>query len=144
MNGRPTKYKPEYAEQAKKLCKLGATAAQLADFFEVSVSTVHLWMVQHEKFSEAVKVSKEVADGLVEASLYQRAKGYSHDAVDIKVIEGEIVETPYVKHYPPDPTSMIFWLKNRKPDEWREKKEIEHSADSIEKALDEIAKRLPD
>ncbi len=49
--GRPTKYKAEYAEQAAKLCKLGATDAQLADFFEVSVSTVNLWKVEHREFS---------------------------------------------------------------------------------------------
>ena len=58
-NGRPSKYKPEHAKAAAKLCKLGATDAQLADFFEVSVSTINLWKVQHKEFSESLKDGKD-------------------------------------------------------------------------------------
>lgn len=123
--GRPTKYKTEYAEQAKKLCKLGATNAQLADFFEVTVSTVSLWMVEHQDFSDAVKLPKAEADERVEQSLFQRAMGYEHDEIDIRVVDHEIVQTPVRKFYPPDSTAMIFWLKNRKPDQWRETKAVE-------------------
>lgn len=124
---RPTKYKEEYAEQAAKLCKLGATDAQLADFFGVAVSTVALWKVQHKAFSDAIKVPKAEADARVEQSLYRRATGYECDETDIRVVNGTIVETPLRKHYPPDPTAMIFWLKNRQPDAWRDKTETEHS-----------------
>jgi len=125
MAGRPTKYKPEYAEQTAKLCALGATDAQLADFFEVSISTINLWKVKHPEFSESVSVPKEIADSRVEQSLYRRAMGYEHDEVDIRVVGGEIVETPIRKYYPPDSTAMIFWLKNRKSAEWREMKAVE-------------------
>lgn len=125
--GRPSKYKPEYAKEASKLCALGATDAQLADFFEVSISTINLWKVQHKGFSEAVKLPKAEADQKVEQSLYRRAMGYEHDEVDIRVIANEVIITPIRKYYPPDSTAMIFWLKNRKPTEWREKQEIEHS-----------------
>ena len=120
---RPTKYKPEYAEQAAKLCLLGATDAQLADFFEVSVSTINLWKVQHPEFSESISVPKEMANARVEQSLYRRAMGYEHDEVDIRVVGGEVVQTQIRKYYPPDATAMIFWLKNRKPDDWRDKTE---------------------
>ena len=123
--GRPTKYKPEYAEQAKKLCALGATDAQLADFFEVAISTITLWKVRHEEFSASLSVPKEMADSRVEQSLYRRAMGYEHDEVDIRVVNGEIVETPIRKYYPPDSTAMIFWLKNRQSDKWREMKAVE-------------------
>lgn len=123
--GRPTKYKPEFAEQAAKLCKLGATDAQLADFFGVSVSTVNLWKVEHKEFSESIKVPKAEADDCVEQSLYRRAMGYEHDEVDIRVIGGEVVQTPVRKYYPPDTTAAIFWLKNRRPAEWRETKAVE-------------------
>ena len=123
---RPSKYKPEFATQAAKLCALGATDAQLADFFEVSVSTINLWKVQHAKFSESIKVPKAEADDRVEQSLYRRAMGYEHDEVDIRVVGGAIMETPIRKHYPPDTTAAIFWLKNRRPADWREKQEIEH------------------
>lgn len=59
-------------------------------------------------------------------SLYKRAMGCSTPDVDIKVIDGKVVETPLIKHYPPDPTSMIFWLKNRQKDKWRDKQTTEH------------------
>jgi hypothetical protein len=125
--GRPSKYKVEYAKQAAKLCKLGATDAQLADFFQVSVSTVNLWKVEHKDFSESIKVPKAEADERVEQSLYRRAMGYEHDEVDIRVVGGELVVTPIRKYYPPDSTAMIFWLKNRKSAEWRDKQEHEHT-----------------
>lgn len=122
---RPSKYKPEFAAQAAKLCLLGATDAQLADFFEVSVSTINLWKVEHSEFSESIRVPKALADERVEQSLFRRAMGYEHDEVDIKVVDKEIVQTPIRKYYPPDTTAMIFWLKNRNPDQWRETKAVE-------------------
>lgn len=125
--GRPSKYKPEFAEQAKKLAVLGATDAQMADFFGVSISTFSLWKVEYAEFSESLKVAKEEADKRVEHSLYQRAMGYEHDEVDIRVVAGELKMTPIRKHYPPDTTACIFWLKNRKPKEWRDKVEHQHS-----------------
>jgi hypothetical protein len=123
--GRPSKYKPEYAQQAAKLCALGATDAQLADFFGVAISTVSLWKVQHAEFSEALKLVKDEVDQKVEQSLFRRAMGYEHDEVDIRVVNGEVVQTPIRKFYPPDTTACIFWLKNRKPAEWRETKAVE-------------------
>lgn len=133
MAGRPSKYKPEFAEQAAKLCALGATDAQLADFFDVAVSTINLWKVQHPEFSESIKVPKEQANDRVEQSLYRRAMGYEHDETDLRVVDHAIVATPIRKHYPPDTTAAIFWLKNRRPAEWRDKTDIEHSGDLIVK-----------
>ena len=123
---RPTKYKPEYPKQAAKLCRLGATDKDLAEFFEVNVSTLNLWKVTYPEFSASVKMDKAVADHVVEQSLFKRATGYTHDIDDIKVIEGQVVITPTTKHYPPDSTAMIFWLKNRQPDKWRDKQEVEN------------------
>lgn len=123
--GRPSKYHPEFADQAAKLCALGATDAQLADFFEVSVSTVALWKVQYPQFSDAIKVPKKQADKRVEQSLYRRALGYEHDEVDIRVVKNRLVKTPIRKYYPPDTTAAIFWLKNRDPKNWRDR--VEHT-----------------
>lgn len=125
--GRPSSYDPEYAKQAEKLCELGATDADLADFFDVAISTVCLWKTKHPEFSEALKVGKESADTRVERSLYQRAMGYTFDAVKIFMPAGADapVYAPYREHVPPDPTSMIFWLKNRKPGQWRDKSQQE-------------------
>lgn len=123
--GRPSSYKPEYAEQAAKLCELGATDHDLAEFFKVSYRTIQNWKIDHEEFLHSLKVGKEIPDGNVERSLYQRAVGYSHPDTDIKVIEGKVVTTEITKHYPPDTTAAIFWLKNRKPKDWRDKQEVE-------------------
>ena len=121
---RPTDYREEYAEQAYNYCLLGATNDELATFFDVHVSTIYQWKLDHEGFSDALKRGKEMADARVARALFSRATGYSHEDVDIKMYEGEIIETPTIKHYPPDATSMIFWLKNRQPDKWREKREV--------------------
>lgn len=122
---RPTKYKAEYATQAEKLCKLGATDEELADFFEVALSTVNKWKLDHAEFSESLKKGKTLADAEVASKLFHRATGYEHPDIDIRVIENQIVETPLIKHYPPDTTAAIFWLKNRQKDKWRDK--IDHS-----------------
>lgn len=121
--GRPSKYKQEYAEQARKLCLLGATDAKLADFFEVDEATINRWKHDFPEFCKSLKAGKIQADAEIAESLFNRAKGYVAPDLDIKMYEGEIIETPYMKHYPPDATSMIFWLKNRQPDLWREKRE---------------------
>ena len=125
VGGRPTKYRTEYPEQAAKLCALGATDAQLADFFGVAVSTINLWKVQHPEFSESIKVPKAQADQRVEQSLYRRAMGYEHDETDIRTVGTKLVKTPIRKHYPPDTTAAIFWLKNRDPENWRDR--VEHT-----------------
>jgi hypothetical protein len=123
--GRPTKYRAEYAAQAEKLCRLGAVDADLADFFNVTISTVGLWKVTHAEFSAALKAGKEEADARVERSLYQRANGYSHDAVKLFLHQGEVIRAEYREHYPPDTTAAIFWLKNRRPDLWRDRQVTE-------------------
>lgn len=124
--GRPTSFKVEYCKQAQKLALLGATDAEMADFFGVALSTLALWKVKHQEFSDSLKVGKEIADKRVVDSLYQRAMGYSHVDTDVRVIEGAIVTTELVKHYPPDTTAMIFWLKNRDPKNWRDRVEQSH------------------
>jgi hypothetical protein len=119
--GRPSKYKPEYAKQALKLCYMGATDAELADFFDVSIKTIWNWKVEHQDFLLAInKVEKEFADGRVQRSLYQRACGYTFDAVKIFNGPKGTVTVPYREHVPPDPVSCFFWLKNRRPEIWRD------------------------
>ncbi|MDO4694965.1 MAG: helix-turn-helix domain-containing protein [Eikenella sp.] len=106
--GRPGKYKPEYAEQAEKLCLIGATDDELADFFGVSVATLNNWKTARPEFLESIKKGKMLADAEVGKRLYQRALGY---------------DAPDGKHYPPDTVAAIFWLKNRRPQAWRDKPE---------------------
>ena len=141
---RPTKFKEEFIPQAEKLCKLGATDMEVADFFEVDVRTVYRWKGENEAFCQALKVGKDIADERVERSLYARANGYEHEEVDIRVVGGAIVQTPIRKYYPPDTTACIFWLKNRKTAEWRDKVEQEHSGTvQIGRVTREIVRPAP-
>lgn len=126
---RPSKFKPEFIKQATKLCKIGATDAEVADFFGIEVRTLYRWKNESDEFCQALKAGKMEADARVERSLFSRALGYEHPEIDIRVVDKEIVQTPIVKHYPPDTTAAIFWLKNRKPAEWRDKQEVEHSGE---------------
>ena len=125
--GRPTRYKAEYTEQAFKLCLLGATDANLADFFEVSEKTINTWKDAHPEFLQSLKAGKDEADANVGERLYQRAMGYEHPENKIFMHEGKPVVVPTVKHYPPDTTACIFWLKNRQRDRWRDKQDHEHT-----------------
>jgi hypothetical protein len=124
--GRPSKYKPEYAEQAYKLCLLGATDKQLADFFSTSEQTVNSWKENYPEFLESLKRGKEIADATVAEKLYHRAIGYEHEEIVTASFQGRITDTMEItKHYAPDPTAAIFWLKNRQPKQWRDKHEVE-------------------
>lgn len=124
--GRPTKYKEEFNELAYNYCLLGATDAELGEFFDVDERTINNWKIDYPEFFQSIKKGKQIADAKVAQALFHRATGYSHEDVDIKVIEGNIVQTPLVKYYPPDATSAIFWLKNRQPTKWRDKQVTEH------------------
>lgn len=125
VTGRPSKYRDTFAKQAEKLCALGATDEDLADFFEVGIRTIANWKAQHEEFLQALKGGKDQADDRVERSLYQRAVGYSFDSEKVFNNKGEIVRARIREHTPPDVTAQIFWLKNRRPELWREKQNVE-------------------
>lgn len=128
MTGRPSKFKPEFLDQARKLAQLGATDREIGDFFGVDERTINRWKADHPAFCQSLKVGKEGADNRVEQALYRRALGYSHDAVKIAVnAQGEVTQVPFVEHFPPDTTAAIFWLKNRRKDEWRDIKAQELS-----------------
>jgi hypothetical protein len=127
--GAPTKYKEEYSDQAEKLCKLGATDKEMADFFDVHEDTINEWKKVHSKFSESVKKGKMEADAMVASKLFHRAIGYEHQDTHFSAYEGVVTPTTYIKHYPPDPTSAIFWLKNRQPGKWRDKQEVEQKTE---------------
>lgn len=124
---RPTEFKTEYVEQVEKLCKLGATDKEIADFFCVSETTVNNWKNQHPEFLESLKKGKYIADAEVASKLYHRATGYEHSDTHISNYQGEITKTEIIKHYPPETVACIFWLKNRQPQKWRDKHDLEHT-----------------
>ena len=144
MRGRPTDYKEEYNIQVEKLCKLGATDKEIADFFNVQESTINNWKLAHPDFLESIKRGKLIADMEVTDSLYKRANGYEHKEDKIFNHNGKPLIVPTIKHYPPDPTAMIFWLKNRRSKEWRDKQEINgnFNINATKKTIDKVLKSI--
>ncbi len=130
--GRPSKYKPEYARIARTMCSMGATDAELADAFDVTVQTIWRWTSAHKEFCYALKIDKGEYDDRIKRSLAQRALGYTYDAVKIFMPAGasEPVYAKYREHVPPDPGAAKVWLCNRQPKEWRDKQVVEHGITS--------------
>ncbi len=125
--GRPTKFKPEFVEQARKLCEFGATDIELADFFHVNVLTIYRWRNTNEEFCKAVCAGKDQADERVERAFYQRAVGYTFESEKVFQFQGAIVRADVREHVPPEPGAAFNWLKNRRGEKWRDKQDIEHS-----------------
>ena len=125
-HGKISVYQKEYHPQyATSFCLLGATNEDLAQRFEISVGELKLWMQRHPEFLTAIREGREWADENVAKSLYRSAIGYSHPETkvfydsDLK----EIVTQQITKHYPPNNVSIIFWLKNRQRDRWKDRRE---------------------
>lgn len=118
--GRPTKLKKSYYEQVTKLCMLGAIEKEIADFFHVSEATIHNWKTSDPQFLSALNAGREIADANVSNSLYKRAIGCDVPDTHFSAYEGAVTATKTRKHFPPDSTACIFWLKNRRRQDWRD------------------------
>jgi hypothetical protein len=123
--GRPSKFNPINLDVVELLAKKGFTDREISICLNVTEQTFNNWKKANQKFFESLKSWKAEADEKVEKSLYERAQGYSHPDTWVGQYQGEIITKDIVKHYPPDATSMIFWLKNRQPAKWRDKQEVE-------------------
>lgn len=125
LGGRPSDYKEEYNEQAYKLCLLGATDKDMADFFGVTEQTINNWKKTKDGFFESLKRGKLIADANVADSLYKRAVGYEHPETKVFNNQGEIITYDVKKHYAPDPTAIAYWLNNRQGLNWKQKQSSE-------------------
>lgn len=106
--------------------KDGLTDEQIAHNMGIHVATLYEWKKKYDDINETLKKGKEVVDREVENALFKRALGYSFTE---KTYENGILSKEVVKHEVPSTTAQIFWLKNRKPKEWRDKQDIEHSGE---------------
>lgn len=138
-------FKPEYIELARQMAFQGATDREIAEALEVCERTVHRWKHAHPEFGDALVVGKAAADERVVQSLYRRAVGYSFDAIKFNFHEGEVTQTAYVEHVPPDVAACRFWLQNRRADEWRERTEVVgNPLNDLAARLDAACKRVGD
>ena len=111
----------------------GLTDEQISKNLGIAYSTFREYVKKYSALSAALKRGKEIVDVEVENALLKRALGYKYDEVTKELIEdketgiSELKVTKVVtKEVIPDTTAQIFWLKNRKPEEWRDKKEVKH------------------
>ena len=113
-------YKPDFADQAREMCRLGATDEELAEHFEVCVRTIYRWRNTHEEFAEAVVAGKDHADDRVERALYSRAVGCSVQRTKVFKHAGDPdpVYATYTHHLPPDANAALQWLRARRPKKW--------------------------
>lgn len=140
---RPSVYTKEYHDKAGfKLALLGLTDKQMADVFNVSEQTLNNWKIANPSFLESLNKGKDEADAQVVKSLYKRAIGFKYKEVHFEDIQERVdhpeggfhfeektrVKTVY-KRQAPDVTAQIFWLKNRQPEKWRDKQEVEHKGE---------------
>lgn len=152
--GRRSLYQEEYANQALKLCLLGATDKELAEFFSVSEQTLNKWKKDFPEFLESLKKGKNIADANVASKLYNRAIGYDYEEKHFETKSSkkdappELVEAKRIKkHVPADTTAAIFWLKNRQPEKWRDRKEVDANvnlSDELESMTDEQLQKIID
>jgi hypothetical protein len=141
--GRPTGYRPEMAAIAKRAMALGATRHELAEILQVNLSTTYSWAIQHEDFAEAIKIGTELSNDRVEASLYRKAVGFEFDSEKVAFgKDGEVLRAKTREVVHPDTGSAIFWLKNRRPDQWRERQENVNLNVTIEAAFDDFVREL--
>jgi transposase-like protein len=131
--GRPAiRYDPErHPAYARALAIRGLTNEQIAEKLGMSAVTLWKWAKKYPDFLSALKEGKDPADANVELALYKRALGYEVEEERAVVVgTGEFAKVEKVKeirHIPPDTRACFNWLKNRMPESWRDKQEIEHS-----------------
>jgi len=112
-------------------CRNGADSEGLSKVLGCGKTTYFKLAKKYDKFKELIKEGKEVADAKVESALYKRAVGYDYEETTTRVVvdkegTGTITHVTKVKkHIAPDTTAQIFWLKNRKPTDWRDRQEMD-------------------
>ena len=112
----------------------GLTNIQIAHNIGIRENTFYSWINRFPELEEALREGKEVVDIQVENALYKRALGYEIEETKTYMKDnGNGTQSKHIekvkKHIAGDTTAMIFWLKNRKPKEWRDRKDLEHSGE---------------
>jgi hypothetical protein len=137
--GRKTVYSPRLAVVARKCCERGMTDIEIADILGIGLATLYRWKLDYPAFSRVFKLGKEAADDRVERSLYSRAIGYDYVAEKPAMTRHGQKTMRYRQHIPPDTAAAVWYLKNRRPDRWRDAHRHEHVAtpyDGIESAAE--------
>lgn len=136
-----SKYRPEMAQQVRKLALLGLTDEQMADVLDVCRDTFRAWDKAHPEFRQARMDGKVIADAEVAAKLYDRATGYEYEEEQSALgRDGEVRSRPVKRHMPADVQAARWWLKNRHSDKWKDDQTVRHGAskDLLEQLINAI------
>lgn len=147
-------FSKESLKKIEDLAAFGLIDEEIAIFLDIAPSSLHLYKLKHPEFSESLKRGKLLADLRVVKSLFQRANGYEHPEEKIFVVDetddkGNIkkvpLRVPTIKHYPPSEVAMLSWLHNRRPQDWRDRRnEKVEPTDKEKMQFDMIAAILQD
>lgn len=140
--GRPSKYDTIDLEQVEKLAGYGLTDEEIGDFLGISHQTINTYKDKHPEFLESLKRGKVRSDTEVVKSLYKRAVGYEEDDVYFCSYQGRVTKVPYKKRIIPDVVAQIFWLKNRRRQDWREKDDTGITPEDFAKAAGVFAEMV--
>jgi len=136
-----TKYREEYIKLVRWMARAGLTDKEIAEEIGIQRSTLNNWKKRYPEFAEALKQGKDVIDDMVEDALLKRALGYEYEETKIIAEDKKVKQVVKTKKsFIPDTTAQIFWLKNRRPDKWRDRRDIEH-AGNINHNIREESKR---
>ena len=123
----------------------GLTDEQIAQNMVIGYSTLQTWKMKYQDIRDTLKRGKEVVDLQVENALLKRALGYEYEEVSEKYESGTLTEKKVTKkQVVPDTTAQIFWLKNRRPDKWKDKQDVQVSGELKEEQtnLDDLIRQI--
>ena len=119
----------------------GLTDEQIAKNIGINRTTLYDWKKKEVNIADALKKGKEIVDFEVENALLKKALGYTITLNKQKVTkDGDVVDITEEVHVPPDTTAQIFWLKNRKPNNWKDRVETDEDKEAVANASQVIAK----
>ncbi|MBE6758841.1 MAG: helix-turn-helix domain-containing protein [Ruminococcaceae bacterium] len=122
---------PDGLTQLKAWARDGLTDEEIATKCGICRDTLYEWKKRFPDISDALKKGKDAADIEVENALFKRATGYTVVETRVEYEFGvEIKRVEITKEVPGDVGAQCFWLKNRRPDKWRDKQQVEASVDS--------------
>lgn len=127
----------------------GLTNEEIASNIGIGIRTLYDWRKKYPQLAHSLKTEKKKADTIVENALYKRCIGYDYEETRKRVrvvrkgsvvVETQSEEYTVTRHVPPDPTSIAIWLNNRKPKQWRQKRDYVES--SYEDKLQDVLARI--
>lgn len=137
---------PEGLLKIEDWARMGLTNEQIAHNMGITRETLNQWSKKYSDISDTLKRGKDVVDIEVENKLLKRALGYRYtETTKKRVFNPKTEKTEFVvtkeieKEVVPDTTAQIFWLKNRRPDRWKDKQEV-----TVDARLDEEKNKLDD